>query len=33
LKIHINRPDEWINYTEEDYDKLNELDKKLFEEE
>lgn len=32
LKIHIPRPTEWINYTENDYDKLDERDKKLFEE-
>lgn len=33
LSIHINRPNEWINYTKDDYEKLSEKDKKLFEEE
>ena len=33
LKIHIKRPNEWINYTKDDYNKLNIKDKKLFEEE
>lgn len=32
LKIHINRPTEWENLSSDDYSKLNELDKRLFEE-
>jgi len=31
LDIHINEPTEWLNYTENDYEKLSEIDKKLFE--
>ena len=31
LGIHINDPDEWMNLTEDDYDKLDQRDKKLFE--
>jgi len=32
LEMHINNPDEWIEFTENDYDKLSDSDKKLFEE-
>lgn len=32
LDLHIKNPDEWIDFTIDDYDKLNEKDKKLFEE-
>jgi len=32
LNIKIRNKDEWINYTEDDYDKLSDKDKKLFEE-
>jgi len=32
LNIKIPRPKEWINYTGDDYDKLDKLDKQLFEE-
>ena len=30
LKIKIPKPDSWINYTENDYDKLDDKDKALF---
>lgn len=32
LKIHIKRPEEWVDYTENDYEKLHITDKLMFEE-
>jgi hypothetical protein len=32
LEMHIKMPDEWINFTENDYTKLSEQDRYLFEE-
>jgi hypothetical protein len=33
LDIQIKDPTEWINFTENDYDKLEQSDKNLFEQE
>ena len=30
--VKVIKPNEWIDYTENDYDKLSDIDKKMFEE-